>query len=67
MGWFTRLCRNTGLMIHHVAAPIKGEKKMVSHETQEKKVNDTVTLRRTTIEEIEVKPTGGTGPTDHDV
>ena len=58
MGWFTRICRNTGLMIHHAATPIKGEKRVVSHETQEQKVNDTVTLRRTTIEEIEVKPGG---------
>jgi hypothetical protein len=56
MGWFTRLCRNTGLMIHHVTKPVKGETHVVSKETQEKKVSDTVTLRRTTIEEIEVKP-----------
>lgn len=56
MGWFTRLCRNTGLMIHHVAKPVKGETHVVSKETQEKKISDTVTLRRTTIEEIEVKP-----------
>ncbi len=55
MGWFTRICRNTGLMIHHAAKPIKGEKQVVSQETQEQKVSDTVTLRRTTIEEIEVK------------
>ena len=61
MSWFTRLCRNTGLMIHHAATPIKGGKRVVSHETQEHKVNDTVTLRRTTIEEIEVKQPGGTG------
>lgn len=57
MGWFTRLCRNTGLMIHHVAKPVKGQTHVVSKETQEQKVSDTVTLRRTTIEEIEVKPT----------
>ncbi len=56
MGWFTRLCRNTGLMIHHVAQPVKGRTHMVSKETQEQKISDTVTLRRTTIEEIEVKP-----------
>ena len=61
MGWFTRICRNTGLMIHHVAAPIKGEKKVVRHQTREQKVSDTVTLRRTTIEEIEVKQTGDGG------
>lgn len=56
MGWFTRLCRNTGLMIHHVAKPEGGRKHVVSKQTQEKKVSDSVTLRRTTIEEIEVKP-----------
>lgn len=55
MGWFTRLCRNTGLMIHHVGKPVKGQKHVVSHETQEQQVSETVTLRRTTIEEIEVK------------
>ena len=55
MGWFTQLCRNTGLMIHHATKPAKGQKKVVRHETQEQKVNETVTLRRTTIEEIEVK------------
>ncbi len=56
MGWFTRLCRNTGLMIHHAAKPVAGGKQVISHQTQEQKVNDTMTLRRTTIEEIEVKP-----------
>jgi hypothetical protein len=61
MGWFTRLCRNTGLLIHHATSPSKGEKHVVSRETQEQKVSDTVTLRRTTIEEIELKPPGGSG------
>lgn len=58
MGWFTRLCRNSGLMIHHVAKPVSGKKQVVSHETQEKQVSETVTLRRTTIEEVEVRPDG---------
>ncbi len=58
MSWFTRLCRNTGLMIHHAAKPVRGGRQVVSHKTQEKKVSDSVTLRRTTIEEIEVKPNG---------
>jgi len=57
MGWFTRLCRNTGLMVHYIAKPEKGQKHVVSKQTQEKKISDSVTLRRTTIEEIEVKPT----------
>lgn len=55
MGWFTRLCRNTGLMIHHIAKPVEGHKHVVSKDTQEKQVSDTVTLRRTTIEEVEIK------------
>jgi len=58
MGWFTRICRNTGLMIHHAAKPVTGKKTTVSHETQEQKINETTTLRRTTIEEIEVKNDG---------
>ena len=58
MGWFTQLCRNTGLMIHHAAKPVAGNKTLVSHETQEHKISETTTLRRTTIEEIEVKSDG---------
>ncbi len=76
MGWFTRLCRNTGLMIHHATTPGTAGKRVVSHDTQEQKVSETMTLRRTTIEEIEVKPNGGSGgsggtggdtPPSHDV
>jgi len=62
MGWFTKLCRNTGLLIHHAAKPVTGNKKLIRHETQEHKVSETVTLRRTTIEEIEVKPDGLNDP-----
>tara|TARA_R110002111_G_scaffold101693_3_gene157459 strand:+ start:525 stop:701 length:177 start_codon:yes stop_codon:yes gene_type:complete len=58
MAWFARLCRNTGLMIHHATKPVAGNKKVVSHDTQEHKLNETTTLRRTTIEEIEVKSDG---------
>ena len=58
MGWFTRLCRNTGLMIHHAAKPDAGNKTVIRHETQEKKISETTTLRRTTIEEIEVTSDG---------
>ena len=58
MAWFARLCRNTGLMIHHAAKPVAGNKTVVRHETQEQKISETTTLRRTTIEEIEVKSDG---------
>ena len=55
MNWFTRLCRHTGLMIHHVAKPVPKQTHTVSHTTEEKQASDTVTLRRTTIDEIEIK------------
>jgi hypothetical protein len=40
-------------MIHHVIKPVN--KQQVSHRVEEKKVSDKVTLRRTTIEEIEIR------------
>ena len=56
MGWFTKCCRNTGLMIHHIIKPVPpGKKETINHQVEQKKVGESVTLRRTTIEEIEVK------------
>jgi hypothetical protein len=56
MSWFQQLCRNTGLMIHNVVAPLKkSDKKEIKRTVEEKKVSENVTLRRTTIDEIEVK------------
>jgi len=56
MSWFARLCRNTGLMIHHAIKPMKkSEKHVLSKKVEEKSIDKTTTLRRTTIEEIEVK------------
>jgi hypothetical protein len=57
MNWFERLCRNTGLMIHGVVRP-ESHGHEVRRQTQEKKVDGTVTLRRTVIEEIEVRQPG---------
>ena len=51
--WFTRLCRNVGLAVHHVSHP-GGQRQVTRQETTEEKRGD-VTLRRTTIEEIEIK------------
>ena len=58
MTWFTRLCRNAGLTIHHIVKPIKSDsqKREVNRKVEEKKVNGKLTLRRTTIDEIEVRP-----------
>lgn len=61
MSWFQKLCRNTGLMIHGITQPgnadakDKPTTKVVKHEVEEEE-HDGVTLRRTTIEEIEMKP-----------
>lgn len=57
MGLFTQLCRNTGLMIHHIIRPDseRSRKREVGRSVEEKQVDATVTLRRTTIDEIEVR------------
>jgi len=54
MSWFTRTCRNMGLMLHYVVRPVD-RKAEVTRKVEEKKVNEKVTLRRTTIDEIEIK------------
>jgi len=55
MNWFTQLCRNTGLMIHNVIHPEDTKTHEVNKTVEEKQVSEKVTLRRTTIEEIEIK------------
>lgn len=55
MDWFGRLCRSAGLAIHQIARPT--DKKVVRKKVEEEK-RGSVTLRRTTIEEIEVKRDG---------
>jgi len=52
MAWFTKICRDMGLMIHNIGKP-DHEKRQVKR-TVEEKQRGNVTLRRTTIEEIEV-------------
>lgn len=54
MPWFQKLCRDAGLMIHNIRKPVS-ENREVGRKVEEKKLNDTTTLRRTTIDEIEVK------------
>ena len=58
MGWFTKFCRNAGLMVHNLKHP-EGEpateKREVSRQTEEQKLDEKTTLRRTTIDEVEVK------------
>ncbi|MFN3167358.1 MAG: hypothetical protein ACE37H_09875 [Phycisphaeraceae bacterium] len=62
MGWFQKICRNAGLMVHGIKQPIKddakarGTKHVTKREVQEKKIDENITLRRTIVEEIEMKP-----------
>jgi len=57
MPWFQNVCRNLGLAVHHVTHP-QGEaaKTTVQKTVEQEQVSDTVTLRRTTIEEVEIHP-----------
>lgn len=54
MNWFNDLCRNFGLMIHNIRHPESKQRTVVKRQTEERKRGN-VTLRRTTIEEIEYK------------
>ena len=62
MGWFTKFCRQTGLMIHHIIRPAADGHRTILNRVDERRDPDpSVTLRRTTIEEVEVrnnKPNG---------
>lgn len=58
MSWFQRLCRNSGLMVHHIGRSVKskpgnGERHEVRRDVEQTQPEPGVTLRRTTIEEIE--------------
>ena len=57
MPWFQNLCRNVGLTIHNIKHPEKqgAKKQLVSKKTEEKQLDEKITLRKTTIEEIEMK------------
>ena len=55
MGWFSKLCRNVGLMVHNVKHPDdSGDKQVLRKDVSEAKSKD-ITLRRTTIDEVEIK------------
>lgn len=62
MPWFQKLCRNVGLAVHHVKHPESGgeqgklRKQTLTHTVEQEQLSDRVTLRRTVIEEVEIKP-----------
>ena len=58
MSWFKSICRNLGLMVHNIGNPEdegKTKRKVIKKEVEEK-TEGNMTLRRTTIEEVEIKP-----------
>jgi hypothetical protein len=55
MSWFTQLCRNVGLMVHNIKHPDGPVQTTVKKTVEEMKIDETTTLRRTTIEEVEVR------------
>lgn len=57
MPWFQKICRTAGLTLHNVMQPSKdAQRTTVSKKVEEEKLSETTTLRRTTIEEIEIRP-----------
>lgn len=58
MGWFKSICRNLGLMVHNIGNPDdegKVKRKIIKKEVEES-TDGNLTLRRTTIEEVEIRP-----------
>ncbi|MEO0965258.1 MAG: hypothetical protein AAFY08_09080 [Planctomycetota bacterium] len=58
MNAFHRLCRELGEFTRLIVKPVDQpdtQTTQVARQTEEKQLNETTTLRRTTIEEIEVK------------
>lgn len=52
------LMREFGLILHHLFKPVQKDesrKHEVSRKVEEEQVDESVTLRRTTIEEVEIK------------
>jgi hypothetical protein len=56
MNLFHQLCRNLGLMVHNIKHPDGEVQKLVVNKTvEEERMDEKTTLRRTTIEEIEIR------------
>jgi len=55
MNWFHRLCRQTGLMIHDLREPSTKQRIEVSRKVEENSPQPGVTVRRTIIEEVEIR------------
>jgi len=65
MPWFQKLCRQAGLAVHKVTTPADGTAPRtteVRRSVEESSPQPGVTLRRTTIEEVEIRADDGRGP-----
>ena len=56
MGLLRKICRNSGLLVHGILQPLREErqKQELRRTVEEEQPSPRVTLRRTTIEEIEI-------------
>lgn len=53
-----RLAYNLGKTIHDLKSPASQQTQTVNKTVEEKQLNETTTLRRTVIEEVEIKTPG---------
>jgi len=60
MSWFHKFCRDLGLMVHNIRRP-DHQRKVTRRQTREQQRGN-ITLRRTTIEEIEVETKDSSKP-----
>lgn len=72
MGWLQDIARSLGLMVHNIKNPDnakgiekKTDKRVINKEVEEEHRGN-VTLRRTTIEEIEIREGDASGNDDDD-
>lgn len=55
MSWFADICRNMGLMVHNIKHPQGDTRRQVVKKDVQEEKRGHMTLRRTTIEEIEIR------------
>lgn len=53
--WFTRLCHRSGKALRQVAKPASANRRVVGVQREERSLNESTVLRRTTIDEIEIR------------
>jgi hypothetical protein len=54
VNWFEKMCRDLGLMVHNMTHHEDPQRKVIKKEVEQEDRGNMI-LRRTTIEEVEVK------------